>query len=170
MNKQRKGLIHIGFSSILMVFTMLCLVTFATLSLITANSDYRLSLKVAEKTTAYYAADTAARNYLQQLDLALADLYAECNDRQTFLEKAAVLIPELETEDKLTAGLPVSADDSLTGTFQVTINDVQKLYVTLELLYPEHPGDEFYKVTQWQTVTNNEPAIEDDSLHLYQGN
>ena len=51
MNKQKKGFIHIGFSSILMVFTMLCLVTFATLSLITANSDYRLSLKVAEKTT-----------------------------------------------------------------------------------------------------------------------
>ena len=44
MNKQKKGFIHIGFSSILMVFTMLCLVTFATLSLITANSDYRLSL------------------------------------------------------------------------------------------------------------------------------
>ena len=41
MNKQKKGFIHIGFSSILMVFTMLCLVTFATLSLITANSDYR---------------------------------------------------------------------------------------------------------------------------------
>ena len=53
---------------------------------------------------------------------------------------------------------------------QVTINDVQNLYVTLELLYPEHPGDEFYKVTQWQTVTNNEPVIDDDSLHLYQGN
>ena len=48
MNKKKKGFIHIGFSSILMVFTMLCLVTFATLSLITANSDYRLSLKVAE--------------------------------------------------------------------------------------------------------------------------
>ena len=43
MNKQKKEFIHIGFSSILMVFTMLCLVTFATLSLITANSDYRLS-------------------------------------------------------------------------------------------------------------------------------
>lgn len=170
MNKQKKGLIHIGFSSILMVFTMLCLVTFATLSLITANSDYRLSLKVAEKTTAYYEADTVARNYLQQLDLALADLYAECDDRQTFFEKAATRIPELETEDKLTSELPAIADDSLTCTFQVTISDVQKLYVTLELLYPEHPGDEFYKVTQWQTITDNEPAIEDDSLHLYQGN
>ena len=92
MNKQKKEFIHIGFSSILMVFTMLCLVTFATLSLITANSDYRLSLKVAEKTTAYYEADTAARNYLQQLDLALADLYANCDDSQTFFEKAADLI------------------------------------------------------------------------------
>ena len=102
MNKQKKGFIHIGFSSILMVFTMLCLVTFATLSLITANSDYRLSLKVAEKTTAYYEADTAARNYLQQLDLALADLYANCDDSQTFFEKAADLIPELKTEDTLT--------------------------------------------------------------------
>ena len=87
MNKQKKGFIHIGFSSILMVFTMLCLVTFATLSLITANSDYRLSLKVAEKTTAYYEADTAARNYLQQLDMALADLYANCDDSQTFLKR-----------------------------------------------------------------------------------
>jgi hypothetical protein len=87
MNKQKKEFIHIGFSSILMVFTMLCLVTFATLSLITANSDYRLSLKVAEKTTAYYEADTAARNYLQQLDLALANLssvsiYISSNFRQ----------------------------------------------------------------------------------------
>ena len=106
MNKQKKGFIHIGFSSILMVFTMLCLVTFAALSLITANSDYRLSLKVAEKTTAYYEADTAARNYLQQLDLALADLYANCDDSQTFFEKAADLIPELKTEDTLTAESP----------------------------------------------------------------
>ena len=170
MNKQKKGFIHIGFSSILMVFTMLCLVTFATLSLITANSHYRLSLKVAEKTTAYYEADTAARNYLQQLDLALADLYANCDDSQTFFEKAADLIPELKTEDTLTAGSPTIVGNCPTCTFQVTINDVQNLYVTLELLYPEHPGDEFYKVTQWQTVTNNEPVIDDDSLHLYQGN
>ena len=170
MNKQKKGMIHIGFSSILMVFTMLCLVTFATLSLITANSDYRLSLKVAEKTTTYYKADAAAREYLMQLDLALADLYAACDDRQTFFEKAAILIPELKTEDTLCAEPPMMTDNYLSCTFQVTISDVQKLYVTLKLLYPEHPGDEFYKVTQWQTVTNNEPAMEDDTLHLYQGN
>ena len=61
MNKQKKGFIHIGFSSILMVFTMLCLVTFATLSLITANSDYRLSLKVAEKTTTLFPYTTLFR-------------------------------------------------------------------------------------------------------------
>ena len=102
--------------------------------------------------------------------MALADLYANCDDSQTFFEKAADLIPELKTEDTLTAESPTIVGNCPTCTFQVTINDVQNLYVTLELLYPEHPGDEFYKVTQWQTVTNNEPVIEDDSLHLYQGN
>ena len=50
----------------------------------------QISLKVAEKTTAYYEADTAARNYLQQLDLALADLYANCDDSQTFLKRLLI--------------------------------------------------------------------------------
>ena len=42
MNKQKKEFIHIGFSSILMVFTMLCLVTFATLS---DHCKFRLQIK-----------------------------------------------------------------------------------------------------------------------------
>ena len=57
MSNKRNKTIHIGFSTILMVFTMLCLVTFATLSLLTANADYRLSKKVASKTEDYYEAD-----------------------------------------------------------------------------------------------------------------
>ena len=61
------------------------------------------------------------------------------------------------------------ADSQITCAFQVTINEVQQLEITLALSYPEHPGDEFYKITQWQTVTTNEPAA-DDTLHLFSGN
>ena len=43
-----------GFSSILLIFVMICIVTFATLTLVTANSDYKLSKKVAAKSTSYY--------------------------------------------------------------------------------------------------------------------
>ena len=115
--------------------------------------------------------DTSTAETLYELSASCYQpIYANCDDSQTFFEKAADLIPELKTEDTLTAGSPTIVGNCPTCTFQVTINDVQNLYVTLELLYPEHPGDEFYKVTQWQTVTNNEPVIDDDSLHLYQGN
>ena len=71
MSNKRNKTIHIGFSTILMVFTMLCLVTFATLSLLTANADYRLSKKVAAKTEDYYEADLLAREYLLQIDESL---------------------------------------------------------------------------------------------------
>ena len=37
-----------GFSSILLIFVMICIVTFATLTLVTANSDYKLSKKEQE--------------------------------------------------------------------------------------------------------------------------
>ena len=169
MNKKKQGFIHIGFSSILMVFTMLCLVTFATLSLITANSDYRLSKKVADKTTAYYQADTDAKNYLLQLDTALSDLYEQCSDRDSFFSGLLEVIQGLSAADTISDVETTVTDSQITCAFQVTVNEVQKLEVTLALYYPEHPGDEFYKITQWQTVTTNEP-VTDDTLHLFSGN
>ena len=38
---------NFGFSTILLTFVMMCIMTFGVLSLITANSDYKLSQKVA---------------------------------------------------------------------------------------------------------------------------
>ena len=46
----------IGSSSLLVTFIILCLVSFATLSIVSANADYKLSGKVLERTTAYYEA------------------------------------------------------------------------------------------------------------------
>lgn len=56
--------LNIGASSILVVFILLCLVTFATLSLVSANADYRLSKRVADHTGAYYDATASAREDL----------------------------------------------------------------------------------------------------------
>ena len=53
---------NFGFSTILISFTMICIVTFLALSLITANADYKLSKKTAEKTKEYYAAQESAYN------------------------------------------------------------------------------------------------------------
>ena len=75
--KTRSSFINIGFSSIVMVFIMICLVTFATLSVLTAHSDYRLSQKMAQKTTAYYEADATARDMAAFIDKELFHIYSD---------------------------------------------------------------------------------------------
>ena len=42
----------IGSSSLLVIFVILCLVSFATLSIVSANADYKLSKKVLDRTSA----------------------------------------------------------------------------------------------------------------------
>ncbi len=57
----------IGVSSLLTVFIILCLVTFACLSLSTAKADYEFAQKYAAHKTAYYEACNQAEQNLNDL-------------------------------------------------------------------------------------------------------
>lgn len=59
---------NIGSASILLVFVILCLVSFAVLSIVSANADSRLSTRVLERTTAYYDACNQAEQSLAGMD------------------------------------------------------------------------------------------------------
>ena len=59
---------NIGSASILLVFVILCLVSFAVLSIVSANADSKLSARVLERTTAYYAACNQAEQSLAGMD------------------------------------------------------------------------------------------------------
>ena len=74
--KQNMGL-GVGGSSLLMVFIIVCLTTFATLSLVSANADDKLSVKTAQAVSAYYAADGRAVERLYQIDQLLLQGQAE---------------------------------------------------------------------------------------------
>lgn len=63
----------IGVSSLLVVFLILCLVTFACLSLSTAKSDYELSKDNAQHKTEYYKAANEAEAHLNDLSQGLTD-------------------------------------------------------------------------------------------------
>ncbi len=52
--------LNVGASSILVIVVILSLICFAGLSLASANADYQLSLRLAERTAAYYEAGSAA--------------------------------------------------------------------------------------------------------------
>ena len=60
MKKNRNFGMNIGASSILVIIVILTLICFAGLSLASANADYQLCLKLADRTSAYYEATSKA--------------------------------------------------------------------------------------------------------------
>ena len=163
MSSKRNKTIHIGFSTILMVFTMLCLVTFATLSLLTANADYRLSKKVAAKTEDYYEADLLAREYLLQIDEALEELYQNNAGQNAFCQEALKRLQEMPLPQGITKS---SASDEMSYGFEIAINDAQTLSVVIKLQEPQGDTDCFYTIKQWKTTIMRSEENEEETLHL----
>lgn len=169
MKQKKASFINIGFSSIIMVFIMICLVTFATLSVLTAHFDYQLSQKVAEKNHDYYAADAIAKDALASIDNELYVLYEHSESVEDFYLQisSANLFKELpESVSDITIE---QTDNTPVISYQVPISEVQTLYVALQIQYPKTPSECFTTILRWQTITTNEPDESDEFLNLYTG-
>lgn len=66
---------NIGASSLLVIFLILCLVTFAILTLTSAKSDADFAEKLAHHKTNYYVACNTAESTLDEIDAVLADAW-----------------------------------------------------------------------------------------------
>lgn len=60
---KRQWGIGVGSASVLIIFVLLCLTVFATLSLVSAQADLRLAERAAETTAAWYEADGRAAEF-----------------------------------------------------------------------------------------------------------
>ena len=88
--RPKRGMVSTGLSSFVLIFVMLSLMTFAVLSLVSAQADLRLSRKSAERTTAYYEAENAAGDVLTDLLLAAREGQEELAARAAAAEVLAV--------------------------------------------------------------------------------
>ena len=69
MNKQSSyNTVNGGISLFLLTFIILCLVSFAALSIVSARADARLTEKYRQQTEYYYGARNEAQKFLQELD------------------------------------------------------------------------------------------------------
>lgn len=141
MSKKHAG-INVGSSSILMIFVILCLVSFAALSIVSSHADYRLSNKVATRTTNYYDACNQAEESIRDLNTVLHELYSGS----------------------------ASADEyfSLAGTeksYVIEISELQSLQITLDILYPSTGDGAYYSITSWQVITTGSLDY-DDTLNV----
>ena len=66
-NDKRSAGIHVGSASIIMIFAVLCLTVFSTLSYVTANQEQKLAEKSARAIEQYYAADWQCEAYYEEI-------------------------------------------------------------------------------------------------------
>lgn len=176
---------NIGASSLLVIFLILCLVTFAILTLTSAKSDADFAEKLAHHKTNYYAACNTAESTLDKIDAVLADAWqlsdtdtgknsinndssqpdSTSNDSSqpglTSSDTAAVFT---EIETQLTAldsreQLQLSMDftqSEPTISYAVAIDDKQNLCVTLTLTAAPAKGEAYYRISQWQVQSSGE--------------
>ena len=122
--------INIGSASILLIFVLLCLISFATLSIVSANADSKLTAKVLERTTAYYNACNEAEAALSEIDKTLIRVYLESESANDYF-----------------------ATVGHSKSFNVEVSELQTLVVEIDIQYPEKDEDTFYQITKWQVNT-----------------
>ena len=116
--------LNIGGSSILVIFVLLCLVTFATLTLTTALSSYNLSLRVAEASDEYFAADSRAEIVLSEISSLLQSAGADVN----IIENGLTDIGYNAVFDRTSAGMGIIS-------YYIPISLTRQLNVRLEADY-----------------------------------
>ena len=135
--------IHIGTASILLIFIVLALVSFAALTLSSAVADQKLTDKAESKTRAYYAACDEAWEALSSLDATLKKGYEDGLSESDYF-----------------------ATYGTTASYQYEISSSQVLSVEVNILYPESDGGPYYEITAWQEVLTESEEDYDSSLHL----
>lgn len=132
----------IGSSTILVIFVILCLVSFATLSIVSANADYKLSKKMLDRTTTYYQACNEVEISLAELDRTLVSAYQSSSDETEYFKQTGH-----------------------TTTISVPLSELQTLEVAVNIDYPISDDDKFYHITSWQVVITDDMEY-DSTLNI----
>jgi len=150
--KKKRTFSAMGACSILMVFVVLCLTTFAILSFVSAQGDLRLTQKTQNMTERFYKADADTDGLLYFIDTILAGIRADMReadyDWRTDEALAAVDVPADMTDEsayllisrfritqragEVRGSLSVTGDDTLTLLMPITEN--QHIQTVLHLL------------------------------------
>lgn len=158
MKKNKFPLTNIGTVSLLMIFIVLCMVTFAALSLSSAAGDARSGQKIAEHSSGYYAASNEAEEILASLDDIFAKMYTQANTTEEYYQLITEALPSdvhPEPEEELSGGI-LADSPPLTLSYQIEINDSQALLVRIGVVPLEELAKKdsfsFYRILSWQKV------------------
>ena len=173
-NRRKFPITNIGSVTLMMILIVLCMVTFAALSLSTAVYDYQAAKKSATHVHDYYEASNQAEEQLASIDEVLQTAWRDAPDQASYYD-----IIRAHYADA--TGVSLSETDSgMTLSWKNDLSDSQALQVSLDVLYPANAtGDAadtsqdtseisqpvLYQISAWQVIATRE-WNGDNSLNL----
>ena len=162
MNKKKRyfgSTVGVGYISLMLIFTVICLTILAVLSFRTVYSTDRLSSRSERFTREYYNADRAAKETLSRLDGIALRAAEEFSFADSFISGA----------EQLDGVSVFMAPQGVRTEYSVRINDRQALAVSV--VFYSDPAENRYDVLSWQSVTEtgsgeSHPAVWDGSEPL----
>ena len=150
----------VGSSSILVTFVLLCLVTFAALSFVSARADHKLSVQTAARISKYYEADSTAEIQLANISSLLSKYALDKSESEYFAG-----LENLFSDNEL---YTIFSDDTDSFIhYQVESTDSQAINVTIKVLYPDNNNGNTFEIIEWENVSTFTPS--DSSLEEEKG-
>ncbi len=148
-DKKQAPFVNIGSSLLLVIFLVLCLVTFATLSLSSARSDYSFSSRAAQRRTDYYQACNMAEDALAQVDAILVKAAGGSDGSGNWMKDLD--FTQIDGAEFDAVGLEIVYDPEAAAlSYQIPVNEKQALEVGLVFTPDRDEG--YYEIDQWQLV------------------
>ncbi len=144
--KRSRSIISTGTVTIVLIFVMLCMVTFAVLSLASAQADLRLSQKNADRSEAYYDAENRASDIL----FLISDRMVESKGQPDESSWYSFMRSSLEGN----SGITFTDDSHL--NYSVESGEEQLLHVSLRLSYDGAGRPGHYEILAWQIVSTHD--------------
>lgn len=142
----------LGSSSLILIFIVLCLVSFGMLSLSAAENDWNLAKRNADAVSGYYAADSQAESFYQTALMAV--------------KEAVLTTSDAEEQKKLVRdalGIYYGEDD--TAAMTVPMERGQALSVKLAF---DYSGEGNAEVLSWKVIMTEDYEI-DTSMPVWTG-
>lgn len=161
MKKNRRSIISTGAASLVLIFSLLCMLAFAVLSLVSARANLRMSQKSAHRTTAYYEAENQANDILLEISDVI-DQNLTSKNEETFYQNIHTAL-----EGKY--GIVFPSPDRL--EYQIEMEEQQFLFVSLSLSFQPLKNETHYEIISWNTGSDYEwnpdtslPLLSEDSF------
>lgn len=151
MSKKSRGGVNVGTSSVLVSFVLLCMVSFAALTYLSAHSDYNLSQQTAQRTTEYYEANRMAELYMANIEGLLSKSLKSCHNAGDYYSSIPALFAD---NDSILVSEEENRLNPVTISYTVPINETLMLNVTLKAHYPDDDDHSIFKIESWNTSAN----------------